>query len=106
MPASSSVAAHHVWQSSIVVAISAALAIGLFALQARAVESASRATLLSTARYRSGYVSQLELLDARRSELSSRRLALQVRAAQYLSTVGLISAIGGGWDTCGPPRPQ
>ena len=66
--------------------------------QARAVDSASRATVLSTSRYRNGYVSQLELLDARRSELSNRRGALQVRAAQYQATVGLIRALGGAWD--------
>jgi multidrug efflux system outer membrane protein len=65
--------------------------------QSRSVASASRATLLSGARYRNGLVSQLELLDAQRSELSSRRQALQVKAAQYLSTVGLIRALGGGW---------
>jgi multidrug efflux system outer membrane protein len=43
-------------------------------------------------------VSQLELLDARRSELSNRRQALQVRSAQFQATVGLIRALGGGWD--------
>jgi multidrug efflux system outer membrane protein len=53
--------------------------------------------VLSTSRYRNGYVSQLELLDARRSELANRRQALQVRAAQYQATVGLIRALGGGW---------
>jgi outer membrane protein, multidrug efflux system len=66
--------------------------------QAQAVDSASRATVLSDSRYRNGYVSQLELLDARRSELANRRLALQVRAAQYQATVGLIRALGGGWE--------
>lgn len=66
--------------------------------QARAVASASRATLLSDSRYRNGYVSQLELLDARRSELRNRREALQVRAAQYQATVALVRALGGGWD--------
>jgi outer membrane protein, multidrug efflux system len=65
--------------------------------QGRAVESASRATRASDSRYRAGYVSQLELLDARRTELTNRRLALQVRAAQYQSTVGLVRALGGGW---------
>ena len=54
--------------------------------------------MLSNSRYRNGYVSQLELLDARRSELSNRRQALQVRAAQYQATVGLIRALGGGWE--------
>ncbi|MBT9486764.1 MAG: efflux transporter outer membrane subunit [Rubrivivax sp.] len=65
--------------------------------QARAVGSAERVTLLSESRYRNGLVSQLELLDARRSELRNRRQALQVRAAQYQSTIGLIRALGGGW---------
>ncbi|WIT12555.1 efflux transporter outer membrane subunit [Paucibacter sediminis] len=66
-------------------------------LQARAVSSATRALQLSDARYRNGLVSQLELLDARRSELSLRRQALQLRAAQYQATVGLVKALGGGW---------
>lgn len=66
--------------------------------QSRSVASASRATLLSDSRYRNGFVSQLELLDAQRSELRNRRQALQVKAAQYLATVGLIRALGGGWD--------
>jgi len=66
--------------------------------QARAVDSSSRATALSDTRYRNGYVSQLDLLDARRSELRNRRQALQVRAAQYQATVGLVRALGGGWQ--------
>ena len=66
--------------------------------QARAVTSASRTTSLSDARYRAGYVSQLELLDAQRSELRNRREALQVRSARYQSTVALVRALGGGWE--------
>lgn len=65
--------------------------------QKRAVTSAARATDLSNARYQGGYVSQIELIDARRSELRSRREALQVRSAQYQATVGLVRALGGGW---------
>lgn len=67
--------------------------------QARAVKSAVRATQLSESRYRNGMDSQLDLLDARRSELRNRRQALQVKASQYQATVALIRAIGGGWDT-------
>ena len=66
--------------------------------QARAVASASRTTSLSGARYRAGYVSQLELLDAQRSELRNRREALQVRSARYQSTVALVRALGGAWN--------
>ena len=65
--------------------------------QAAAVQAAARATTLSATRWRNGLVSQLELLDAQRSELRNRRQALQVRAAQYQSTVALIRALGGGW---------
>jgi multidrug efflux system outer membrane protein len=65
--------------------------------QARAVASATRTTALSDARYRNGLVSQLELLDAQRSELRNRTLAVEVRSAQYQATVGLVRALGGGW---------
>ena len=65
--------------------------------QSRSVASASRTTVLSDSRYRNGFVSQLELLDAQRSELRNRRQALQVKTSQYLATVGLIRALGGGW---------
>jgi multidrug efflux system outer membrane protein len=66
--------------------------------QDRAVASASRATALSDARYRNGLVSQLDLLDAQRSELRNRRQALQVKSAQYQATVGLVRALGGDWE--------
>jgi multidrug efflux system outer membrane protein len=65
--------------------------------QGRAVTAASRATVLSESRYRNGYDSQLDLLDARRSELRNRRQALQVRSGQYQATVALVRALGGGW---------
>jgi multidrug efflux system outer membrane protein len=65
--------------------------------QSRAVTAATRTTSLSDVRYRNGLVSQLDLLDARRSELRNRRQALQVRAAQYQATVGLVRALGGSW---------
>jgi len=67
--------------------------------QSRAVASARRATVLSDARYRNGFVSQLDLLDAQRSELRNRREALQVRSAQYLATVALVRALAGGWNS-------
>ena len=66
--------------------------------QSRAVASASRTTSLSGTRYRAGYVSQLELLDAQRSELRNRRQELQVRSDRYQSTVALVRALGGGWQ--------
>jgi multidrug efflux system outer membrane protein len=67
------------------------------AAQERAVTSATRSTALSDVRYRNGYVSQLDLLDAQRSELANRRQSVQVRTARYQATVGLVRALGGGW---------
>jgi multidrug efflux system outer membrane protein len=74
--------------------------------QKQAVDAAARATVLSDTRYRNGLVSQLELLDARRSELADRRAAVQVRAAQYQATIGLIRALGGSWGPDGTPTAQ
>lgn len=68
------------------------------AAQDRAVAAAARATVLSGARYRNGMIGQLELLDAQRSELRNRRQAVQLRGAQAQATVGLIRALGGGWE--------
>jgi outer membrane protein, multidrug efflux system len=69
-----------------------------------AVSSASRATALSRSRYRNGLISQFELLDAQRNELRSRRMETQVRAAQFQTTVALIRALGGSWETPAPSR--
>jgi hypothetical protein len=66
--------------------------------QSRAVAIASRTVLLSGSRYRSGLSSHLDWLDAERTELRSRRQAVQVRSAQYVATVGLVLALGGGWE--------
>jgi multidrug efflux system outer membrane protein len=74
----------------------------LLAAQSRtastAVDLGRRATLMAESRYRSGLASQLDVLDARRTELRNERDALQVRSAQYQATVRLIRALGGGWD--------
>lgn len=66
--------------------------------QDRAVSSSAHATALSNSRYRNGFIGQLDLLDAQRSELANRRQAVQVKSAQYQATVGLIRALGGSWD--------
>jgi len=66
-------------------------------VQAQAVSSARRATRLSDVRYRNGAISQLDLLDAQRSELRNSRQALLIKAQQYQATVALVRALGGGW---------
>jgi multidrug efflux system outer membrane protein len=82
-------------------------AIRLLAAQARSHASAlafgTRSTLLAESRYRSGLASQLDVLDARRTELRTRREALRLQSAQQQATVRLVRALGGGWES-GEPR--
>jgi multidrug efflux system outer membrane protein len=65
--------------------------------QQQAIDAARRAAQLSAARYRNGFVNQLELIDAERSLLATQRAAAQVERDRALATVGLIRALGGGW---------
>lgn len=67
-------------------------------VQQRAVAAGARSRVLASSRYEHGFTSQLELLDAQRTEMRIRRQALQVRAAQFQATVALIRALGGGWS--------
>ena len=68
----------------------------------RATEASIRTTTLVTSNYADGLASQFELLDAQRNELRIRRQALVVHAARFQATVGLIKALGGGWDASAP----
>jgi multidrug efflux system outer membrane protein len=68
----------------------------------RAIEAAQRTTTLVASNYEDGLASQLELLDAQRNELRIRRQVLLVHAARFQATVGLIKALGGGWETPAP----
>jgi outer membrane protein, multidrug efflux system len=65
--------------------------------QLRAVNSAERAEQLATARYKTGLVNVLELIDAQRTRLQVERGRLLVRQQQMLASVTLIRALGGGW---------
>ncbi len=66
--------------------------------QALSIDSAKRAAQLSNTRYRNGYVNYLEVIDAERSVLGTQRAATQIGRERALATVGLIRALGGGWD--------
>lgn len=66
--------------------------------QSSAVASAQRAADLSDTRYRAGYVNYLEVIDAERQVLASRRTATQIERERALATVALVRALGGGWN--------
>lgn len=71
--------------------------------QAAAVALGERTAVLAESRHRSGFASQLEVLDARRTALRTQRDALQLRSAQYQATVRLVRALGGAWEVQGMP---
>ncbi len=67
--------------------------------QDRAVSGSKRAAALAQTRYRAGYVSYLEVIDAQRTELESERASTQLFAQRLNTDVALIKALGGGWSS-------
>jgi multidrug efflux system outer membrane protein len=67
--------------------------------QQRAVANARRASDLAAERYRSGIVSYLEVVDANREVLSAERANAQLAGQRLNTSVQLIKALGGGWQT-------
>ncbi|WP_374360572.1 efflux transporter outer membrane subunit [Pseudoduganella danionis] len=84
---------------------------GLRILQAQAVQldealvSARRSADLAQKLYAAGRSSYLDLLDAQRNLAAVERSAVQLRGSRAITTVALIRALGGGWDT-GAASPQ
>jgi len=69
------------------------------ASQQQAVEAASRALTLANARYSGGLVTYLDVITAQEQLLTNERLATQLRGQRLLSSVLLVKALGGGWDS-------
>jgi multidrug efflux system outer membrane protein len=67
-----------------------------------ALVAARRSFELADKRYRAGEDSFLTLLDTQRSLLAVERQAITTRGGWATSTVGLIRALGGSWDTPAP----
>lgn len=69
------------------------------------LDAATRAFKLAGERYKVGYSSHLEYLDAERSKLAAERSNVQVRGDQYITTVQLVKALGGSWEKPSTPEP-
>jgi len=66
--------------------------------QARALASAQQTAEISATRYEAGLVIFLEFVDAERTRLATQRLATQIDGQRLVASVGLIKALGGGWQ--------
>lgn len=64
----------------------------------QAVSEAGQVEQLSLNRYRKGAVNYLDVVTAQTTALRTRRQAIQLGTRRLLATVGLIAALGGGWD--------
>ncbi len=69
-----------------------------------AVNSSKHYLDLSLTRFRSGVDSYLNVITAQNAVLTSRETALQIQLRQMTSSVGLIMALGGGWDASDLPK--
>jgi NodT family efflux transporter outer membrane factor (OMF) lipoprotein len=74
------------------------------ATQQVAVVSARRSVDLSTARYKRGITTYLEVLTAQSVALSDERTAADLMARRMTASVQLIKALGGGWDRSQLPK--
>jgi NodT family efflux transporter outer membrane factor (OMF) lipoprotein len=73
--------------------------------QDTAVKSAERSLALAKDRYSLGIDPYLNVITAQTSLLSNQETAANLRIQQMTATVGLIEALGGGWDASQLPSP-
>lgn len=73
--------------------------------QQAAVFAARRSTQISTNRYKGGTTNYLEVLTVQTAQLANERTAADLTTRQFASSVQLIRALGGGWDTGQLPKP-
>jgi multidrug efflux system outer membrane protein len=67
--------------------------------QQRAVDAAERSLDLANSRYTGGLVTYLDVVTAETQALSNERLATQILGQRLVTSVLLVKALGGGWDS-------
>ncbi len=73
-------------------------------VEQRAVGAAQQSFDLSNQRYRGGVTSYLEVLTAEATLLQNQRTVIDLQTRQFASSVSLVRALGGGWDTTQLPH--
>jgi outer membrane protein TolC len=74
-------------------------------VQAKAVDASSRSLDLEIARYKAGTDSALNVITTQQIELTNARTAVTLHQDRMTASVGLILALGGGWDDSTLPTP-
>jgi multidrug efflux system outer membrane protein len=82
------------------------------ASQTAAVDAAQRALDIATTRYQGGLASYLDVVSAQESLFNAELLSVHIRGQELVTSVGLVTALGGGWDAASlaaikalPPKP-
>ena len=74
--------------------------------QAAAVQYAERSLQLAQNRYQGGITTYLEVITAQAVALTNERTAVALQTRRMTASVGLIQALGGGWDISKLPSGQ
>ncbi len=69
------------------------------ASETETVNAADRAESLASERYRSGLIDYLDVLDTQRIELQAKTQLIQTHALQFVATIRLVKALGGGFES-------
>jgi NodT family efflux transporter outer membrane factor (OMF) lipoprotein len=75
-----------------------------FTEEQKAVDAAQHSYDLSNQRYKGGVTSYLEVLTAEATLIQNQRTAIDLQTRQFVSSVGLVRSLGGGWDTTQLPK--
>jgi NodT family efflux transporter outer membrane factor (OMF) lipoprotein len=73
-------------------------------VEQQAVDSAQHSYDLSNQRYKGGVTSYLEVLTAEATLLQNQRTEIDLQTRQFVSSVGLVRSLGGGWDVSQLPK--
>jgi NodT family efflux transporter outer membrane factor (OMF) lipoprotein len=73
-------------------------------VEQQAVKSAQDSYDISNQRYKGGVTGYLEVLTAEAALLQNQRTAISIQTRQFVSSVGLVRALGGGWNASQLPK--
>ena len=68
------------------------------------MRSAKRSVDVTTAQYKGGTVNYLSVIQVQTIALADQRSAIDLKTRRMVASVGLIQALGGGWDTNQLPK--
>lgn len=72
--------------------------------QAQAVADAEQSLAISTQQYKGGVATYLQVLTAQTVQLTDQRVQANIATEQFVASVQLIRALGGGWNTSQLPK--